>query len=57
MEKQILLLIVLSLLPALEPVGTRYVLVNGRLVVSEGQVTGERVGAALRHSAMAKKSQ
>lgn len=42
--------------PGLEPVGIRYVLVNGRLVVNEGQVTGERVGAVLRHSAMGKKS-
>ncbi|MDQ3013455.1 MAG: amidohydrolase family protein, partial [Acidobacteriota bacterium] len=42
--------------PELEPVGIRYVLVNGRLVVNEGQVTGERVGAVLRHSAMGKKS-
>ena len=42
--------------PTIEPVGIRYVLVNGRVVVDEGKVTGERFGAVLRHSAMAKKS-
>ncbi len=41
--------------PMLEPVGIRYVLVNGRLVVNEGRVTGEHVGVVLRHSATAKK--
>ncbi|MEO6724435.1 MAG: D-aminoacylase [Blastocatellia bacterium] len=43
--------------PELEPVGIRYVLVNGRLVVNEGQATGERVGAVLRHRVMAKEGQ
>jgi N-acyl-D-amino-acid deacylase len=36
--------------PLLEPVGVNYVLVNGVPVVTEGKVTGERVGAVLRHT-------
>ncbi|MBL8188183.1 MAG: D-aminoacylase, partial [Acidobacteria bacterium] len=41
--------------PGIEPVGVQYVWVNGRLVVAEGKVTGERSGAVLRHNSSAKK--
>ena len=40
--------------PGIEPVGVQYVLVNGGIVVAEGKVSGERPGAALRHSLAAK---
>lgn len=39
--------------PMLEPVGVSYVLVNGKLAVAEGRVTGERSGAIVRHSTIA----
>lgn len=42
--------------PAIEPIGIRYVLVNGRLVLNEGRITGGRFGAVLRHNAIEKKS-
>lgn len=40
--------------PGIEPVGVRYVWVNGGMVVAEGKVTGERSGAILRHNSTAK---
>ncbi|MEP7337748.1 MAG: D-aminoacylase [Acidobacteriota bacterium] len=39
--------------PALEPVGISYVFVNGKAVVAEGKVTGDRSGAILRHGTVA----
>ncbi|MFN0087309.1 MAG: N-acyl-D-amino-acid deacylase family protein [Blastocatellia bacterium] len=36
--------------PMSEPIGISHVLVNGRLVVEGGSVTGERPGKVLRHS-------
>lgn len=35
--------------PLVEPVGVACVLINGRLVVANGEVTGERPGSVLRH--------
>lgn len=39
--------------PALEPAGILFVFVNGRAVVAEGKVTGERSGATLRRGGAA----
>jgi N-acyl-D-amino-acid deacylase len=41
--------------PSIEPIGVRFVLVNGGIVVAEGKVTGERFGAVLRHDSSVKK--
>ena len=40
--------------PGTEPVGMRYVFVNGGMVVAEGKVTGDRSGTVLRHQFAAK---
>jgi N-acyl-D-aspartate/D-glutamate deacylase len=37
--------------PALAPVGMRYVVVNGQLVLDGGEITAARPGQALRRSA------
>lgn len=40
--------------PGIEPVGIKYVLVNGGMVVAEGKVTGERFGTVLRQASTVK---